>query len=205
MKEPKLKLIEEGLNLILEVLVDGYDPLYFKVNGEVELINTNHMKELNIEAPEGYEIDNEKSDLSKGIVRFKRVDKKLDYKEICTLLGLNKSQFFIETDEILDVSAHFITKYTGNEAKSKKQLEALLALNKLKNVANYLNNGWKPAWSGYNYKYYIHVTQDNSELRIDSGLRNYGRIVFRTPELAWEAIEILGKDVIRLALSFGSV
>ena len=211
MMEPKLKIIKEGLNLILEVLVDGYDPFYFKVNGEIELINTNHMKELNIEAPEGYEIDNEKSDLSKGIVRFKQVNKKLTYDDVCKNLLLDRTQFWITSEEIIRQhdGPWAIGEFTGNEAKTKKQLEALLALNKLKNVANYLNDGWKPNWDSGMEDKWRHVmtpTYDSNKIIFQCVTNiNNGLPVFKTVDLAKQAIEVLGENTIRLALSFGSI
>ena len=167
------------------------------------------MKELNIEAPEGYEIDNEKSDLSKGVVRFKQVDKELDYDKICNLLGLGNSQFFIEIDDIVNMSCtpHPATTFVGNESPSKKQLEALLALNKLKNVANYLNGDWKPDWNNVGEdKYYCFFEKNTAILGI-SALRGLitGSVHFKSPKLAEQAIEILGEDTVKLALSFGSI
>ena len=173
------------------------------------------MKELNIEAPEGYEIDNKKSDLSKGIVRFKK--KSLgNYIDVCKkLFSLDKHFAYIDAIVIDSDVLHDFSEcddWIGNEAKSKKQIEALLALNKLKNVANYLNDGWKYKADGTDIGYFPIIDDTsygpdvNHVINVWNSRRiHYGTPIFKTPELAKQAIEVLGEDTIRLALSFGSI
>ena len=97
--------------------------------------NTNDsLNDLHIECPEGYSIDVEHSDLSKGIIKFKKSD--ITYKDIEDTLNLEKYL----TDVACDIN---------NVAK-------LSAIDKLINIANYYNKGWKPDFNNKTtYKYVI--------------------------------------------------
>lgn len=93
--------------------------------------------------------------------------------------------------------------YNSNNATTEHQLECLLAKNKLATVAKYLNNGWWPKYdNGYAKSFVIEISETKF-IRI----RQYndivsisGRIVFRTKELAQQAIDTLGEETIKLAL-----
>ena len=167
------------------------------------------MKKLNIETPEGYEIDNEKSDLSEGIVRFKQVNDNLTYEDVCKkLIPIGSLYKYIDIYEIIDAETALYEDYKewiGNEAKTKEQLEALLALNKLKNVANYLNGDWKPDWDNFTAnKHYIILSKEDIEFHAARTVTS-GEVVFKSRESAQQAIGILGEDTVKLALSFGSL
>lgn len=92
--------------------------------------------------------------------------------------------------------------YINSYCVSQEQTEKVLAINKLLNVAKYLNNGWTPNWSDSNEnKYYFYI---NSLDRININWAICDRhdiVYFRTKELAEEAIVILGVETIRLALT----
>lgn len=53
------------------------------------------MNKLQINPPEGYEIDQDKSNLSKGIIYFKECVKTLTYENVANTLFKNKS-FFLD-------------------------------------------------------------------------------------------------------------
>lgn len=90
---------------------------------------------------------------------------------------------------------HYVTNCT-----SQRQAEKLIAINKLLNVAKYLNGGWKPDWENYDeFKYYIYISSGN--INIDSIMSSFSDLVyFRSRELAQQAINILGEETIKLAL-----
>lgn len=79
--------------------------------------------QLTIDIPKGMEIDVENSDLTKGIVKFKK--KSITYNDVY--------------NELNDINIT-INTYFGNEVKLK-------ALVKLMNIAKYYNNDWQPNWS----------------------------------------------------------
>ena len=94
-------------------------------------------KELKIEAPKGYEIDKENSTFERII--FKPIKKDITYDDVCN--SILKTGYYTDnrgrnlhvTDFIEDV------KIDKNNATNKKQLERLLALNQLLNIAKYYN------------------------------------------------------------------
>lgn len=87
-------------------------------------------KELKIQVPEGYEIDKENSTFE--CIKFKSIKKDVTYKDICNAL---KPNYFIGSYG--NVHASDITD--ENRSTNKKQLERLLALNQLLNIAEYYN------------------------------------------------------------------
>ena len=97
-------------------------------------------KELKIQIPEGYEIDEENSTFE--CIKFKPIKKNITtYKDICkNLFSKDKVGFYITDGGIID-SSGIIDYYAGdkNNATHKKQLERVLALNQLLNIAEYYN------------------------------------------------------------------
>lgn len=95
-------------------------------------------KELKIQAPEGYEIDKENSTLE--CIRFKPIKKDITYEDICDVIL--KTGYFInnrgEIREIYEYDKNI--RIEVNNAPNRKQLERLLALNQLLNIAEYYNN-----------------------------------------------------------------
>lgn len=96
-------------------------------------------KELKVQAPEGYEIDKENSTFE--CIRFKPIQKYITYKDVCSTLFVNDNYF------ITDRGYVHKDAFWGNEiipdkniANNKKQLERLLALNQLLNIAEYFNS-----------------------------------------------------------------
>ena len=84
---------------------------------------------------------------------------------------------------------------------NEKQRDKLLALNKLMNVAVYLNQNWKPDWSDSEEKKFF-PSLINNEIRIGYVMRdNSSPVYFRTEDLANQAVKILGEKAIRTALS----
>lgn len=69
------------------------------------------------------------------------------------------------------------------------------------NVAKYLNGDWQFNWEeAGNSKFYIAL--EHNKIRILEGwVSNVALVYFRTKELAQKAIDILGEETIRLALS----
>lgn len=158
------------------------------------------IKELKITPPEGYEIDKENSTLE--CIKFKK--KLLTYEDIAKTL-FNPHRYFINAyEEIQEVSSCY-NFCSNTNATSKKQLEKLLAINKLLNVAKYLNGNWKPDWNNEReVKYSIFINNKNNYNvlgTIDCTIYNSDIVYFKSRELAKQAINILGEDTTQLALS----
>lgn len=95
-------------------------------------------KEVKIQVPEGYEIDKENSTFE--CVKFKPIKKDITYKDICNKLFIkNKIGFYITDSGITDSNIINCYAENKNNATNRKQLEKLLALNQLLNIAEYYN------------------------------------------------------------------
>ena len=99
-------------------------------------INNMENNQLNIEIPEGMEIDIENTDLSKGIIKFKT--KNIKYNDVYNTLKI-KYNILGRTLAITDYN--------------KTKLEAI---DKLLDIAKYYNQDWEPDWTNiYESKYTI--------------------------------------------------
>ena len=97
-------------------------------------------KEVKINIPEGYEIDKENSTFE--CIKFKPV-KDITYEDCCKKLFPNCKGFYINAwGEIANIANNFSLEPSTsiNTAPTRYQLEKLLALNKLLNIARYYNN-----------------------------------------------------------------
>lgn len=160
-------------------------------------------KVLEIEVPQGYEIDKKQSSFEKIV--FKKVEEKLTYDDIAKKLFSDKIYYYIERQGNIcktinnNPSIHDIEP---NHSPTKFQLERLLALNKLMNTAYYLNEGWEPDWNnGLQVKFSIYYNHTSKTIRTDYDICfNSGKVYFKSKELAEQAVEILGEETIKLAL-----
>lgn len=157
-------------------------------------------KEFKIEVPQGYEIDKENSTFE--CIRFKEIDKKLTYEDVAKELFGDKDMCYINAVGAV-VKGQVEKEYVldPNNCTSQKQANKLIAINKLMNVAKYLNEkvGKIPQDDKF---YYFELTYGN--IKIDwttPHVINYGCVYFYSRELAQLAIDILGEDTIRTALS----
>ena len=130
-------------------------------------INNMENNQLTIDIPEGMEIDLENSDLSKGIVKFKKKD--ITYDDILKECSTNFSE--------LRVSNHCIGK--------------ILAISQLINIAKYYNGDWKPNWRSLTEsKYYIYYsTRSNTYGVANTSSTKYGNIYFRSYKDAQTVID----------------
>ena len=139
-----------------------------------------------------------------GKIYIKEVEepKTMNYEDVCKELFLNKIGFFVSDEEIKSVNITCNEAYfnMGNEATTKEELENLLCLGKLRNIAKYLNpKGWKYE-ANVNVGYYLSIW--NNKIDVERYERTKGsHIFFKSEELALQALEILGEETIRKALN----
>ena len=157
------------------------------------------MEKLQINCPEGYQIDQDKSNLSEGIVYFKEIKKQLTYDDVAKNL-FSKCYYYTAASGNIDKIKSLRTQeyYCSNNAASREQLESLLALNKSINVANYLNDDWIPKTG--QTKYFIYLSDEELVIKTHNSVL-YGLVYFKTKELAQQAIDILGEEEIKKALT----
>ena len=157
-------------------------------------------KELKIVPPEGYEVDWENS--SMNTIRFKPIKKKITYQDVKEKLFSDKKHY---VEYIGDIYSSSTIRYSGKNimlALSRKQLEQLLALNKLMNVAKYLNGDWEPDWDNSSETKWC-LLFDHSKKKIvisNWQISHYACVYFKSEELTLQAIDILGEDEVKKAL-----
>ncbi len=155
-------------------------------------------KEFKIVPPEGYEIDKENSTFE--CIKLKK--KSLTYEDVAKELFRCDTSYYIDSTGNILNSVHSGYYRDPNTAISKKQLEKLLAINMLMNVAKYLNGDWKPNWEIIGCdKWYFQVDKNEIEIMSTNNIDNYAIVYFKSKELAKQAIDILEEDIIHLALS----
>lgn len=151
------------------------------------------MKTFNIEIPEGYEIDQEKSTFEKIV--FKQIKK-----------GLPKTW-----EELEKVTGFYVTPncftskvVKGDAADSNKNLfvtpeqaEAAVALAQLSQLRDAYRQGWKPDWKNGLTKKYVIFCED-SHFRIDYWYTREYFLSFESQAIAQEFLKNF-KDLIEKA------
>jgi len=163
------------------------------------------MNKLPISIPAGHEVDWEASKSSNEII-FKK--KGMSYEDVAKAL-FNQKQYFYTCHEGLiqegigrSINSPVRRIYDANNSTSSEQLEAIMELNKLCNVAKYKNGDWLPNWSDVSQKKHYHYFTGEGELFIGYVTDELHSIVFfKSKEAALEAIAILGEESIRKALT----
>ena len=127
----------------------------------------------------------------------------LTYEDVARELFKGKDVAFIDSDGDIDGFRCTLSNTASkpNVCSSLKQAEKLLAINRLLNVAKFLNKDWKPDWKRPEQdKWYIYI-DENNEIRVNV-VSSWcsGDVYFRTEDLAKQTIQILGEDTVRLAL-----
>ena len=138
---------------------------------EINNIEINNMEiknnQLTIEIPKGMEIDLENSNLTKGIVKFKKKD--ITYCEVTDALKIG------ENCESIVIN--------GSNASK------LVALSKLMNIAKYYNGDWKPNWT-YTGEVKIYISYDvyKDVYTIDTCGKPNGSVYFKSLKSAKEVV-----------------
>ena len=130
---------------------DKTNVIFKEVKKYMEIKNN----QLTIDIPEGYEIDKENSTFE--CIKFKPIEKYLTYKEVAEKLNKDIC-FFIAKGEIQSY-AQYASYDNPGVANSHRQIEKILAINQLMNIAKYYNGDWKPNCREYKY----HITYNNVE------------------------------------------
>lgn len=137
---------------------------------------------IEFKIPEGYVFDKDNS--TENVIRFKPIKKTITYEDIVKKLYPGKCY------------------YINNNHTSEKQICQLLYLNKLMNVAKYLNGDWEPDWNDrHQHKWFIFYDHQLSGLYLAIHYTQcFASVYFKSEELALQAIEILGEEEVKRAL-----
>lgn len=138
-------------------------------------------KELKIQVPEGYEIDKENSTFE--CIKFKK-----------------KSVTFMDIMDKYENESSYPAKVL---ATSGNHMKKILAINSLMIVAKYLNKCWVPNFNSCREAIYYITINEGGKLSVDYnyGIDRGALVYFRKAELAHQAIELLGEETIKQALS----
>lgn len=133
--------------------------------------------------------------------------KKLTYKKVAKKLFKKSVVYAVdlwgEIQKWKDAGDKYIEP---NNSVSENQCKQLLALNKLFNVAYYLNEGWTPDWkNGREDKYFMYYdgqnerisTSHNAYVYLVGGVYHVGGVYFKSEVLVQRAIAILGEKSIK--------
>ena len=155
----------------------------FKLINNMEIKNN----QLTIDIPEGYEIDKENSTFE--CIKFKPIKKYLTYKEVAE--KLNKDTCFFIAKGKIQSYAQYASYDNPGVANSYRQIEKILAINQLINIAKYYNGDWKPDWNNkYELKYCISFTTITNSYNIASRAQTYlNAIHFKNQEDAQAVID----------------
>lgn len=139
-------------------------------------------KTIEFQIPEGYVFDKDNS--TENVIRFKPIKKKVTYEDIIKKLYPGKCY------------------YINNNHTSERQISQLLYLNKLMNVAKYLNGDWEPDWySSGETKWCLFFDYWKQKITASNWQTSYyGCVYFKSEKLAYQAIEILGEEAVKKAL-----
>ena len=153
------------------------------------------LKNLKIVPPEGMEWYQEGNE-----IKFRPIENKVTYESVAKALFEGKDVWRIGDLVINKYNRTGCWNYLTN-CISEKQAQKLLAINKLMNVAKYLNGNWQPDWdNSEEAKYYLYF-YGKHYIDIDYRYQYiYCLVYFKSNELAQQAIEILGEETIKLAL-----
>ena len=153
------------------------------------------------------EIPNEKSSVETLLIELFPAEalkpKPLTYKDAARELFMGKHCYYTDFGGLIKkTEADYKDYKSAGYCISVKQAKKLLAINKLLNVAKFLNGDWEPDWENLDEeKWSIYLDHDDNTINVNStNFTQHQMVYFRTRELAEQAIQILGEDTIRLAL-----
>ena len=144
---------------VYSIIEDSYNYTLEMFDQVINESKTNNMetKEIKINVPEGYEIDKENSTFE--CIKFKPIKKELTYEDMAEELFSDIGFYIISNGGIIPFDKT-VGKDDKNNATNKNQLERLLALNQLLNIAEYYN---RKNSKEENYIYRINFEKSSSE------------------------------------------
>lgn len=155
-------------------------------------------KEIKIEVPEGYEIDRKLSTFE--CIKFKKAEKVETYEDVLKTL-FKKDLCYMNHVGIVchRVSDDGIKPW--HVCTSEHQAERLKAINKVLNVAKYVNGDWNIDFNYSMFPLYMFSVDEYGDIKIVPTYSRTQLCFFNTKKDAERALKIIGKGIIRRALS----
>lgn len=166
-----LRRLDKKSVVFVEIPKDDSKYEYYKISPLWAYNNPVQLRPIELVLPNGHEIDVESSDLSKGIIRFKR--KWLSLEQIYNMAKATNYHTYLS--EIKD----------STDDKSCTVRNKLIALANLMDIASYFNDGWEYNVTeevvGYSIAYYKFVEKPHySVCKLDTSVYTYyGSPVFK--------------------------
>lgn len=154
------------------------------------------MKEVRINIPEGYTIDEKNSTFE--CIKFKRKELPKTWEEFCANNPTKKGEFFVNGDcriyEYPEGQRNPIAD--ANVLPNREYAEAMIALCKLIQLRDCYNESWQPDWESYETKYSICIDQNRAMLT--PAFKMPHLLTFKTPIIR-EMFYMNFKDIIEKA------
>ena len=153
------------------------------------------MDKLDIKAPDGYEIDQENSDLSTGVIRFKEKSKGLvkSWEDLDKIEG-----YYVDTyANIYEAKGDLAIRGTSQQTwATKEQAEASIAMAMLSQLMKQANGDWTPAWGYDDTKYVLYHAREKIVEDVSFDVHSF--LAFKSKEIRDEFLE-LHRDLIEKA------
>lgn len=119
--------------------------------------------------------------------------KSITYDDILKELFLDKIASWVGRTKIYTATIGGVNYNDQNNCTTEAQAKRLLAFNKLMNIAKYLNGDWKPNFDGDHGNW--NICKDGDTL-LATYTRNVNKanVYFKSKDLAYEAIRLMGED-----------
>jgi hypothetical protein len=141
-------------------------------------------KTLNIEIPEGYEIDKEKSSFEKIVFKQKNVSLVLDsWEDLKEIEG-----YWIDDNSDINENIHAAHKFHRNIFPTREYAEAALALAQLLQIRQRCIGNWKPDWTNSLQSKHV-ITPEKDEICIRILYYSNRPLSFPTFEIAKEFLK----------------
>lgn len=159
------------------------------------------MKELKIEIPTGYEIDQEKSTFEKIIFKKIKVELPKTWEEFCEKNPREKAEFFIDTiSGIRSTSPSYRFRHKFSDKillSTKEDAKAHLALIQLHRLRDVYRQGWTPNWNDADQRKFV-IEYISNKISINLYYNIQAFLAFQSQEIAQEFLINFG-DLIEKA------
>ena len=119
--------------------------------------------------------------------------KSITYDYVLKELFLDKIASWVGRTKIYTATIGVVNYNDQNNCTTEAQAKRLLAFNKMMNIAKYLNGDWKPDFDGDHENWHIGKEGDTF-LAMYTKYMNKASVYFKSKDLAYEAIRLMGED-----------
>lgn len=119
-------------------------------------------------------------------------EKPITYDDVLKELYLGKTAYWVYDKSIESGKQSSYNFEDAVNCTSVAQAKRMVAFNKLQNIAKYLNGDWKPDFDG-NHENWSITKIDDDFLAMYTGNANKANVYFKSKDLTFEAIRLMGE------------